>query len=156
MTRSQMREQWTQFRKMLDITRRMVDQFPEDKLNFRPTPQVWSVAELVTHNYHLLSEAVSSVLAGRHVPTVEPRFSDKAVLMKWLDLQVATAYEGIHRITEAQLVSRIRILGEYLAGWQLLDMVYQEHLHHRGQLTLYLRMLGIVPVSVYDHGNQEL
>ncbi|MBU0509953.1 DinB family protein [bacterium] len=155
MTKSQMKEQWAQFRKMLEATRRIVDQFPEDKLDFRPTPLVRSVAELVTHNYHFLSEAVNSVLAGRHVPTVEPRISNKAMLMKWVDLQVAAADEGIHRITDAQLVSRIRILGEDLAGWQLLDMVYQEHLHHRGQLTLYLRMQGIVPVSVYNHGAQN-
>jgi len=144
--------QWKYFRMVLGVSRKLVDQIPDDKLDFRPAPEVRSVGELVVHAFTYLTESVETVAAGKQVNPGEPHFDSKPELMKWIDSQVETAFAGFEKLTDAQLAAKIDCWGEQFHGWQLLDFAYQEHLHHRGQLTVYLRLMGIAPVFIYDFG----
>jgi len=36
-------------------------------------------------------------------------------------------------------------------GYASMSMAYEEALHHRGQLMLYLRMMGVTPPRPYDY-----
>jgi uncharacterized damage-inducible protein DinB len=59
---------------------------------------------------------------------------------------------GFEALTEAQVQGTIAAYGAEFRGWQYLGFAYDEHWHHRGQLTVYLRLLGIEPVMIYDYG----
>jgi uncharacterized damage-inducible protein DinB len=41
-------------------------------------------------------------------------------------------------------------MGTYPA-WQYFTFAYDEHWHHRGQLYVYLRLLGKEPPNLYDY-----
>ena len=134
----------------LRTRRRLVDQFPEDKIDFRPMPEVRSAAEIAAHIYNFLSEATETVLAGKHTPADPPAFTDKAALLAYMDSQHERAYANLAKITEAQVAATINAYGTEFPGWQMLGFVYDELLHHRGQLTVYLRLLSNPPIFVYD------
>jgi uncharacterized damage-inducible protein DinB len=150
MTKHTQEQKWKYFGMVLGVTRRLVDQFPDDQIDYRPTPEVRSVQELVAHVYGYLTEAVNTVAAGKQTQEPERRFESKADLLKWMDSQVEAAFDTFHKLTDEQISAEIECWGEKFRGYQILDFVMQEHLHHRGQLTVYLRLLGIKPVFVYD------
>mgnify|MGYP003381101304 CR=1 FL=1 len=45
----------------------------------------------------------------------------------------------------------IAAYGQEFAGWQFITFAYDEHWHHRGQFTVYLRLCGITPLMIYDY-----
>lgn len=40
--------------------------------------------------------------------------------------------------------------GLKIGGYESLATILEESIHHRGQLCLYLRMMGIKPPFIYD------
>jgi uncharacterized damage-inducible protein DinB len=143
-------QKWKYFDMVLGVTRKLVDQFPDDKIDYRPTPEIRSVQELVAHVYTFLTESVNTVAAGKQIEGKEPHFDSKAELLQWMDGQVQEAFTKFDMLTDEQITAQIECWGQKFFGYQILDFVMQEHLHHRGQLTVYLRLLGIKPVFVYD------
>lgn len=134
----------------LRVTRRLVNQFPEAKTHFRPVPEVRSAAELAGHIFTLLTECTDMVLQGKHAPLEPPVFKTKQELLDYMDAQVETGYANLARITDTQVAADLNAFGMTFPGWKILAAAYDETLHHRGQLTVYLRLLGIEPVSIYD------
>jgi uncharacterized damage-inducible protein DinB len=59
---------------------------------------------------------------------------------------------AVAAMTEADLerVTRNEV-GPEAPGYASMSMAYEEVLHHRGQLMLYLRMMGIPPPRPYDY-----
>jgi len=154
MNKQTLEREWKYFRMVLGVSRRLVEQIPEDKLDFRPSPEVRTASELVVHAFTYLTESVATVAAGKQVDPGEPKIEKKAELLNWIDKQVESAFAGFEKLTDEQLAAKISVWGESFHGWQLLDFAYQEHLHHRGQLTVYLRLMGIAPIFIYDFGEQ--
>jgi uncharacterized damage-inducible protein DinB len=150
MTRDAVVEQWTYFHKVLGVTRKLLDQLPVDGLDFRPTPGARSTAELVAHAYSMIPDAVATVAKGEFVEGPAPNFTTKEDMLRWADEQIVRGIANFEKLTEAQMMATITVMGEQFPAWQMLDFTYQEHLHHRGQLTVYLRLMGITPHSIYD------
>lgn len=142
--------QWDHFRMTLGVTRRMVDQIPTEKIDFRPTPESRSAQEIISHMYTFLTDATKTVAAGKHVQGEEPHFASKAELLTWMDSQVEKSITTFKAITDAQVGAEIECWGQKFSGFVLLSFPFQEHLHHRGQLTVYLRLMGIQPLFIYD------
>lgn len=139
------------FRMVLGMSRRLVEQFPADKLGYRPAPETRTVAEILSHNYTFLLDAVETIHRGSHVQSEEPKIGDKTELLAWMDAQVEKTFAVFAKLTDAQLEKRIAAYGDEFAGWQFLSFAYDEHWHHRGQLTVYLRLLGVKPIMIYDY-----
>jgi len=150
MNKQQIEGLYQALRLHLRTTRRLVEQFPDDKIGFRPMPDVRSAAEIAGHIYNFLTEATETVLAGKHMPADPPAFASKTELLAYTDSQLEKAYANLAKITEAQVAATISAYGTEFPGWQMLGFVYDELLHHRGQLTVYLRLLSIPPVFIYD------
>jgi len=136
---------------------------PEDKYGFKPVPEYRSVAQLLTH----------IALASRfqyQLHAVEKRTSYDGLDFPSLMKQVM-AEEGQPR-TKAEIIDLLRKEGEKWAGWvegvsdeflgqkfnmpegatpaykgrlEMILSVKEHEMHHRGQLMLIERLLGIVP-----------
>jgi uncharacterized damage-inducible protein DinB len=142
-------EQWAYFRKVVGVTRQMIEQIPETDLDFKPTPNVRSAKEIVVHTYGMIPDAVHMVATGQYVERPQPDIKTKAQLLKWADEQVETGFSAFDKLTAEHTGATLVLGGQDYPAWQILDFTFQEHLHHRGQLTVYLRMLGLVPASIY-------
>ena len=49
------------------------------------------------------------------------------------------------------LVHGVTVRAIAASAWQYFLFAYDEHWHHRGQLYVYLRLLGKEPPNLYDY-----
>jgi len=138
-------------RMVFPVSRRLVDQLPEDKMGFRPTPESRSAAEIIAHNYTFLGDAADTAAKGEQVSSTEPTFTSKADLLAYMDQRVAHFFSVWETLTDAHLAKAIAAYEQEFAGWQFINFAYDEHWHHRGQFTVYLRLCGITPLMIYDY-----
>ncbi len=151
------------FRTVRNNTTTIAEEIPEDKYGFRAAPDTRSVGELLTHmslghtfQYRLHAEERATTLDG----------FDFMPLMN-----AAMAEEKIARSKE-QIITRLRSSGEQWAGWldgvsdsllaepvqmragmtpaaksrfEMILAVKEHEMHHRAQLMLIERMIGVVP-----------
>jgi uncharacterized damage-inducible protein DinB len=153
MNKAQLEGQWGFMNMVLGNARRQIELLPEDKLSFRPVPEIRSAGELATHMHIYLTELTETVLQGKHINRDEPKFATKGELLKWMGEQVKKGNENFSKITDAQLSPDIEAWGEKFPAWQLVSWIPTELLHHRGQFMTYLRLMGVEPVFAYDFGS---
>ena len=139
------------FRMVLGVTRKLIDQFPEDKLSFKPTDTQRTVAETVSHMYTFLPSSMEIIQAGKFIEPKEPEFKSKSEMLAFMDSSVEKTYKIFGELTDAQLQPIIEAYDESFPAWQFLTFAYDEHWHHRGALTVYLRLCGIEPMMIYNY-----
>ena len=156
------------FRTVRKNTLTIAQDIPEDKYGFRPAPDTRSVGELLAHisvsysfQHQVHGQERRTSLAGFDFPTL---------------MQRLRAEEKVPR-TKEQTLELLRTSGEKWAGWvegltedflaeqvgmppggtppsrSRFDMILsvKEHeMHHRGQIMLIERMIGIVPHLTRD------
>ncbi len=133
------------------VTRRIIDQMPADKLDFKPTPEVRSFTETVQHMYGSLEALMMMVKEGKFVEEDSPKNLSKADLNAFVDKKFASAMSIFDGVTDAQLNQKVNAWGSDFDAWQFPFFAVDEQIHHRGALTVYLRMNGITPVMIYDY-----
>ena len=139
------------FKMVHGVTRRMVEQMPEDKLGFKPVPDVRSFSEIVVHMYGFLDSSMQMVKQGKFVEDPNPAISSRAELLKFVDSQFSKAMATLDTLTEEELNKPLEAWGSTFEAWKMPSFAYDEHWHHRGSLTVYLRLNGITPVMIYDY-----
>ena len=139
------------FRMVLGVTRKLVDQFPADKMNYKPTEAQRTAAEVIVHMYAFMVEAMETIRDGKYTMTDPPKITEKSEVLKYMDSQVEKAYKIFETLTDGQLAATIESYGQSMPAWQFLTFAYDEHWHHRGALTVYLRLCGVEPIMVYSY-----
>lgn len=152
MNKAQAEGMFGYFRMVLGVTRNLIDQFPADKMNFRPVEGTRTVADTVVHMYTFLVEALETIRDGKFEMGEPPVFETKTEVLAYMDLQVERAYKIFESLTDEQLAAMITSYGQSMPAWQFLTFAYDEHWHHRGALTVYLRLCGIEPLMIYSYG----
>lgn len=138
-------------------TRRVLERIPEDKLSWRPHAKSMSLGELAMHIAQLpygITELVSELV--REIPTV-PRTEAKsrAELLTTLEKSVAHAKTKLAGWSDADLFATWRMtrggrtLLELPRIGMLRSILLNHWYHHRGQLTVYLRLLDVALPPVY-------
>ena len=155
MNKQQLEGMYGYFRMVLGMSRRLIEQFPDDKMDFRPVPESRSAAEIIAHLYTFLADAQTTVAKGEQLSNPEPKLATKAEALAYMDSQVEKAFQVFAGLTDAQLSASITAWGEPFTAWQFVSFAYDEHWHHRGQLTVYLRLCGVAPIMLYDYGQLE-
>lgn len=139
------------FKMVHGVTRRIVDQMHEDKLNYKPTPEVRTYTELVQHMYGALDALMKMAKDGKFFEDTSGNIKSKADLNAFVDKMFASAMQTWDSITDADLNRKVEAWGVSFDAWQLPLFAVDEHWHHRGALTVYLRMNGITPIMIYDY-----
>jgi uncharacterized damage-inducible protein DinB len=139
------------FQMIHGVSRRIIDQMPADKLNYKPTPEVRSWSETVQHMYGSLEAMMKMIQVGKFVEEDKAADLSKAELSKFVDDKFASAMSIWNDVTDAQLNQKVNAWGVDFDAWQFPFFAVDEHWHHRGALTIYLRMNGIQPVMIYDY-----
>jgi uncharacterized damage-inducible protein DinB len=158
-------EMLMEFQEELSVTRKILDRVPADKLSWRPHEKSMSLGQLAMHIatvpagiVRITSTDSFDVLKGNFVP---PLPKGTAEIHTALD-QSARSVEGAFRETsdesarapwhlmrgdqELQTRPRFRI-------WR--SLMLNHWYHHRGQLTVYLRLLAIAVPSIYGPSADE-
>ena len=145
-------------------TRRLLDRLPEDRLGWKPHPRSMTLGGLATHLSNIphwggaILNEHSFDLAGAPPPLAE----------KTSRADILAAFDGVCRQTRA---SMDRTDAEYQSMWTLQrggqqvfsvprvaafrSFVLHHIIHHRGQLSLYLRLNDVPVPAIYGPSADE-
>lgn len=148
----------------MGTTRKLLERVPDDKLSWRPHEKSMSMAALATHLGHI------------------PRWTDRILSSPWFDLASApqppepreSRAQILHAFDEATRSARgllDRSDAEYASRWTLKrggqemfsmpriaalrSFVLSHVIHHRGQLSVYLRLNDIPVPPIYGPSADE-
>jgi uncharacterized damage-inducible protein DinB len=155
----------SEFREEVVITKRVLDRVPADKLSWRPHPKSMSVGQLAIHIATVpgalatITQAEQfDVSQGKFVPTPPKDMEEihaafaKSVqdVEEYLSNMTEEAAQGSWRLTfgEREIFRRPRV--------EVLRSIMLNHwYHHRGQLSVYLRMLEVPVPVIYGPSADE-
>ncbi|MCB1060128.1 MAG: DinB family protein [Calditrichaeota bacterium] len=139
------------FKMIHGVTKRILDQMPADKMDFKPTPEVRSWSETVQHMYGSHEALMKMTRDGKFVEEASAKNLSKAELAAFVDEKFAAAMKVWDEIKDEDLNKKVEAWGETMDSYLFPFFAVDEHWHHRGALTIYLRMNGITPVMIYDY-----
>jgi uncharacterized damage-inducible protein DinB len=146
-------------------TRRMLERVPAEKLGWRPHPKSHTLGQLAMHLAS--TPAIVTGLMGPDVVeegSVDFRAAQPATvgeIRKKFEEALTGAKAALSQWGERELATvwRFQKAGKDLMalpkGAMLRSIVLNHHVHHRGQLTVYLRMLEVPLPSVYGPSADE-
>jgi uncharacterized damage-inducible protein DinB len=146
-------------------TRRVLERLPADRLSWRPHPKSMSLGQLAHHIAAMpggLAEIISKpTWESQPVPRPEPDSVQE--ILDALEHSVATLIsklsewgeEGLE--VEWHLVRGELTLLSLTRGAVVRSVILNHWYHHRGQLTVYLRLLDVPLPPVYgDTADEQL
>jgi uncharacterized damage-inducible protein DinB len=148
----------------MGTTRRLLERLPEDKLAWQPHPRSWTLGQLASHLVQILlwsHTILNDVSFDLATPGETPEaHAKRAVTSRQRGLQLLD--ENVAR-TRAHLASKSD--AELMAVWSLTrggqelmtvpriaafrSFVMNHLIHHRGQLSVYLRMNDVPLPPIY-------
>ena len=142
-------------------SRRVLEQVPANKRDWKPHDRSMALgylSDLVANIPAWVGYAITLNeldIAPRNGPSYRPApVNTPAEFVAALDKAVAQAREALEKTTDAHLATPWRLLaGGHLAfeqpRHQVIRDTFLHSAHHRGQMTVYLRLLGAKVPSVY-------
>jgi len=144
-------------------TRRLLERVPEDKLSWMPHPKSMSLGRLALHiagsQGFLAGIAALDTFELGAIPEVEAK--SRKEILDTFDQSVANAKQSLGKLTDAQLISTWTMTkgGKVLMSMPRIGfiraIVMNHQIHHRGQLSVYLRMLDVPLPSIYGPSADE-
>ena len=147
------------------LTRRVMSRVPADRLDWQPHPKSMTLGRLVTHLAELPGWGASVIasadydLANRPATTLVDPTIDAALAR--FDANVALARQAIVARTDPELLApwTLRSEGRELFTAPRLvalrTLLLEHSTHHRGQLTVYLRLLDVPLPPLYGPSADE-
>lgn len=147
-------------------TRRLLERVPQDHLDFRPHEKSFNLGGLASHIADSIGWAVPTCQMDHFVFDSEnwkPWQGDStAAIVARLDETLAQALEVLAGVSDDDLQTTWTMsdsLGNVFLSMprgQVLRLMILSHLiHHRGQLTVYLRMLDVPLPAIYGPSADE-
>lgn len=148
-------------------TRRLLDRLPDDRLAWQPHPKSWTLATLTEHIGQLgvwgrltLSEPFVDLESMTRPPDYQP-LASKAALLAHFDTEMAAARAALSGRSDAELMAPWTLRRGQMefftmpkaSCWR--TFVMNHLIHHRGQLSVYLRQLDVALPSIYGPSADE-
>lgn len=141
-----------------EITRRLFDIIPEDKLDWRPHPKAKSLGELAMHIAMLqrgVAEFGQPDTADFSDLSPEPEASSRAQILETFTESLKKAKEIVGSTDDARALAEWKFQKDgstimampRIAFWR--SILLNHNYHHRGQLSTYLRQLDVPLPSIY-------
>lgn len=139
-----------------DITLKVINQIPEDKLDFKPVPEVFSFKELVLHIFDCEKAFVDAVVKGELTMDqfVAPDHSKFKTVQDLHDYAKAVHEEldaKVAALSDEELMKPINTPWGTMPVFVHMNGAYEHMWHHRGQLYTYLRLVGVKPLFVFSY-----
>jgi uncharacterized damage-inducible protein DinB len=147
------------------ITRRVLECVPEDKLEWRPHPKSMSLGQLAMHvasipgNLSRLVQATEFDASQANFTPPSPSNVDEVLTAHNESLRTAQDYLGGVDEQTAQESWRLTFKGKEVftapRGGVIRSLMLNHWYHHRGQLSVYLRLLDVPVPVIYGRSADE-
>lgn len=147
-------------------TRRLIERIPDNKLSFKPHPKSMDMATLATHLCEMTGWAVDTIekdsfdLAASD-PAARKIAASRAELLERFDKAVANARAALASAEDGPLMqpwslkSGEKVFFTMPKVVVLRSFVFNHCVHHRGQLSVYLRLNDIPVPAMYGPSADE-
>jgi uncharacterized damage-inducible protein DinB len=144
-------------------TQRVLERIPEDKLSWRPHPRSFSLGQLAMHIAAGQNRVASIASKDVHEVNISdpPEAKSRKEILEALSQGTAGAKETLRKMDDSRLMSTCTLTK---SGKTLLSLpriafirsIMMNHIyHHRGQLSVYLRLLNVPVPSIYGPSADE-
>ena len=144
-------------------TKRVLDRIPEGKLTWKPHPKAFSLGQLALH----IASAPANVAAAAAQDSFEapnfaqPEAKSRQEILDTFSKGVESAKSTLRKMDDARLMSMWSLTknGKVLMSVPRIGFIrsiLMNHMyHHRGQLSVYLRILDVPVPSIYGPSADE-
>lgn len=133
-------------------TKSILAAVPADKAEYRPDPVSKSAMELVRHIANADNRFVEVVTTGMFDPgpAIPDTAKTPAEIAAWYEERHATNFAALTQATSEQLLKMVDFRGMMRRpAVTFLTMGLHHTIHHRGQLSSYLRSMGAKVPAIY-------
>jgi uncharacterized damage-inducible protein DinB len=146
-----------EFEVQAPITRKFLERLPEDKLMWKPHEKSMSAGQLA-HHLAFVPGGVMRAVQNNPAPAPDfanfPQPANREEILKTFDESISTVRTLLPKFDDAAMRETWRLVAggqDVLAqprGEFLRDVMFSHWYQHRGQFSVYLRMLNVpVPAS---------
>ena len=135
------------------LTRNTIEAIPLEKGDYRPDGISRSALDLAWHIVAMEMRFMEAVAAGefnfapRHLP---PEVKNSEDVSRWYSEGFASHFEKLTKLSNEQLLKIIDFRGMFqLPAVMYLGFLMHHSVHHRGQLSMYLRPIGAKVPAIY-------
>jgi len=140
------------------LTRKIIEAIPADKSDYRPDPKAKSAMELASHIASSEVFFMMGVANGefvRTVATIPESVKTPAELLAWYDENFAKATLKLAAAPAEDLVKVVHFAIFSLPAIAYTGFMLSHSIHHRGQLSTYLRPMGSKIPRIYGGSADE-
>jgi uncharacterized damage-inducible protein DinB len=129
-----------------------IDAMPDDKLDFRPSPDIFSFAGQFLHiadaNYLFACPVfgAENPFAGQKSETI-PVLQTKSGLKEFTLASYDFVTNGLKALDPATIDEEVKFFKSTMSRRLILAKAIEHHAHHRGQTVIYFRIQGLKPPS---------
>jgi uncharacterized damage-inducible protein DinB len=152
-----------EFDQEAQTTKRVLERVPDDKLTWKPHPRAFSLGQLALH----IAAGPGQIVAAASQDTAEapnfaqPEAQSRQEVLETFSKSMASARTALKNMDDARLMSTWRLVKNGNPVMEVpriafLRSILMNHTyHHRGQLSVYLRMLDVPVPSIYGPSADE-
>ena len=135
------------------LTTSVIEAIPSDKGDYRPDEISKTAMELAWHIVVTEMRFMDAVATGEFDLTPRPRpqsITNPAELAAWYKENFDVHFAKLTKLTPEQLLKVVDFRGMFqLPAVMYLNFLLHHTVHHRGQLSMYLRPMGAKVPSIY-------
>jgi uncharacterized damage-inducible protein DinB len=155
-----------EFDREMGLTRRALERVPDGRFDFKPHPTSRALGQLAEHLTEMPLWATTALTKSSLEATTQRPADYKPPATR---AEILALFDGCYKTSRASLVNKTD--AELAAPWTLKNtgkevftmpkasvmriFVLNHMIHHRGQLLVYLRMLGVPVPSIYGPSGDE-
>jgi len=144
-------------------TRRVLERIPENKLAWKPHPKAYSLGQLAMHIAVAQGRVASAAIEDAHefAPPALPDPKSRKEIMDAFAASNATAKQVVKGFDDAKMMAMwtLKRNGKVLMSVPrvgFLRAIMLNHIyHHRGQLSVYIKLLDVPVPSIYGPSADE-
>jgi uncharacterized damage-inducible protein DinB len=140
-------------------TKRVFESMPADQGGYKPDPKSMGAWELATHIAGADNMFLDGIPKGAfdHTGTTVPdSVKTPAELAAWYEAAIAKGTAGLASLKPEDLVRVIDFFGVFkMPAVSYLQVLCSHSIHHRGQLSAYLRPMGGKVPAIYGGSADE-
>lgn len=138
------------------VTRKVLAAVPAEGVAYKPSEKCMSGIELAAHIATAEAFFLNGVLNGEFQQGKPPELKTPAEVVAWYDANIPALYDQVAAMDAAKLtkpVAFFNIMNEPAVSYLALSMKHS--VHHRGQLSAYLRPMGAKVPGIYGPSGDE-
>jgi uncharacterized damage-inducible protein DinB len=145
-----------QLRHESGVTRKVLAVVPEETSSYKPSEKCMSGIELAAHLATAEAFFLNGVLDGEFKMSQPPALKTPAEVVAWYDATIPPLYDRVAAMTGEQLATPVNFMNFMNEpGVVYLTLSLKHSVHHRGQLSSYLRPMGTKVPGIYGPSGDE-